>query len=610
MNKEIKTDHPALSTKKTEHKNTSQHKTKDHRAKKHHSKRRRPHYKSKPNYHPTFKKGSLIKCIPIGGHEEVGKNMMVVEYGNDIVVIDCGFQFPEENMYGIDYIIPDTTYLEENKHKIRAMVMTHGHLDHIGGLRHILPKLDFPPVYGLPLTINMVEKHISEFNISKKCRLNKVKLTDTIRAGRLNIEFFHVNHSIPDSMGVVVETPAGRVAHTGDFKFDFNPAFGEQTDYQRLAEIGKKGIHILCGESTNATVPGHTMSEKKVAQNLENLIKDSKGRVIIASFASLFGRIGQIVGFAHKYNRKVFIVGRSMEQNIELALEMKMLNIPKSIFRDRNHLMKSPDKETLVICTGSQGEGLAALSRAAMGDHRNLKIKQTDHIILSSSPIIGNEKDVVRNINNLVQYNCKVTTNKHMDVHTSGHAKQEDLKLMLRLMTPKYLIPIHGEAHMRAAHRDLAMEIGMEEKQIALLNNGDILESDGRMARKSKSKVPANNIFIDAGGDRGGQEGHKIQCDRSIMAENGMLIILLRTYQESGKLIADPDIASRGLIYLKETEEMHKLCKEAAKKGYNEAHQKKYSSEETKNNIKRYVGRIIMNKLKRNPLIVPIIVKI
>lgn len=574
--------------------------------------RRRKHQPSQQqlSYHRPFQKGGLVRVIPIGGLEEVGKNMMVIESDNDIIVVDCGLQFPEENMLGIDYVIPDTTYLEENKHKIRAMVMTHGHLDHIGGLRHILPKLSFPPVYGLPLTISLVEKHIEEFKLNAKARLIKVHLNDTIRAGKCAIQFFHVNHSIPDSMGVVIKTEGGTVVHTGDFKFDYNPAYGAPADYQRLAEVGKQGVHILCSESTNATEPGHTVSEKVIAEKLENLIRESKNRVIIASFASLFGRMGQIMQYAHKYDRKVFIVGRSMEQNMELALQMKIMNLPKGLFRTPQSLHTHPDNKTLVLCTGSQGEGMAALSRASMGDHKYLKIKPTDHVILSSSPIIGNEKAVVATINNLTQLGAKVTTNKIAEVHTSGHAKQEDLKLMINLMKPKFLVPIHGEPYMRHAHRDLAMSMGMEERQIALLNNGDIFESDGIIGRKSKSKVPANNIFIDAGGDRGGEEGQKIQADRLIMAENGILIILLRAYQSSGKLMADPDIASRGLIYLKETQEIHKLCKEAARKGYEEAEKKGYEAQEVKNNIKRYVGRIIMNKLKRNPLIFPIIVKI
>lgn len=589
--------------------------------KNHHPKKKHKNHKKsgKNNHHSAqqnhqqkhrFKTKKLLKIMPIAGLDEVGKNMNAIEYDNEIVTIDCGLQFPEPGMLGIDYVIPDTTYLEQNKKKVKAMLITHGHLDHIGGLRHILPKLGFPPVYGSALTIGMIRKHISEYGLDKKADLRVVENHKPFKVGRYEVEFFLQTHSIPDSNGIVVRTPAGNIIHSGDWKFDFTSATGECADFQKLAQLGAEGVLAFMGESTNATKPGFTLSEKKVAENLENIIEKAKGRIIIASFSSLMGRINQILHLAHKNDRKVFISGRSMMNNIDIGIKLGFINPPKGTLQDlRKSRGSHPAHKTIILCTGSQGEGLSALNRVAIGEHRDIKLHPGDTIVLSSNPIIGNEKSVVNMINHLLRHGVKVITNKHMDVHTSGHAHQEELKLMIKMLNPDFLIPVHGEYMMRSAHKDLAVEIGMQENQVILAENGDIIESDGQTMRRSKSKIPANNIFID--GSREGEEHiSKVVLDRQVMSENGIVIIVFRINQDTGKLIANPGIDSRGFMYLQNSPEIYRKCVESAKKAYEQKHAEKASSEETKLQIKRAVGKIIMNDFKRNPIIMPILVKV
>lgn len=578
-----------------------------HKKQPHHPPHHQPQQHQQKNH--RFRSDKLLKIIPIAGLDEVGKNMNAIEYNDEIMIIECGLQFPEPGMFGIDYVIPDTTYLEQNKKKIKGILITHGHLDHMGGLRHILPKLGFPTVYGSALTIGMIEKHLSEFKLGKLTNLKVTENGKPFRLGTYEVEFFAQNHSIPDSNGIVLRTPVGNIVHTGDYKFDFTPAWGESADLQNLARIGAQGVLALMGESTNATKPGYTVSEKKVAENLERIIEKAKGRVIISSFSSLMGRIGQILNIAHQNDRKVFISGRSMMNNIEIGTKLGYIKPPKGVLRDIRDLRSHPSHRAIILCTGSQGEGLSALNRVAMGEHKEIQLSPGDTVVFSSNPIIGNEQAVVTMTNHLLRRGAKVITNEHMDVHTSGHAKREELKIMLKLMTPKYLIPVHGEYMLRHAHKELAVEIGMEENHVILAENGDIIETDGDTMRKSKSKVPANNIFVD--GSREG-EGHmsKVQLDRQVMAQNGVVIIVFRVNEDTGKLIANPGIDSRGFIYMKDSPEIYSQCVEAAKKSYERGQQQKSGSDETKLDIKRSVGKVIMQMVNRNPIIMPIIVKV
>jgi len=581
-----------------------------HRNHSQHPRKNSPHKQAhKQTHKQRFKSNKLLKIIPIAGLDEVGKNMNAIEYDNQIVIIDCGLQFPEPGMFGIDYVIPDTNYLEKNKRKIKAILITHGHLDHIGGLKHILPKLGFPPVYGSGLTIGMISKQLEEYKLNKHANLTVVKSGETFPIGHFKIEYFAQNHSIPDSMGIVVRTPVGNIVHTGDYKFDFSPATGECANFQHLARIGQEGVLALMGESTNATLPGYSTSEKKVAAALEDIIEKAKGRLIISSFSSLMGRINQILQIAHKNDKQVFISGRSMINNVEIGVKLGFIHPPKGTLKEIRQLRNHPKHKTIILCTGTQGEGLSALNRVANGEHRDIKLTPGDTIVLSSNAIIGNEILVVNMVNKLLRQGAQVITNKHMDVHTTGHAKQEEIKLMIKLIQPKYLVPVHGEYILRDAHRRLALEIGTEENQIIMAENGDIIETDGETMRKSKSKVPANNIFID-GSSEGEEHLSKVQIDRQIMSENGIVLIVFRVNQDTNKLIANPGIDSRGFIYLQDSPEIYSKCIDVAKKAYEKAHAAKQASDITKLDIKRGVGKVIMNEIKRNPLIMPIFVKV
>ena len=548
-----------------------------------------------------------LRIIPIGGLDEVGKNCTCIEYGKDIIVVDMGMQFPEEDMYGVDYLIPDITYLENRKQQIRGIIITHGHMDHIGALRHVLPKLNFPPVYATRMTHGIVEKTLSEFKLGSKVVLKSINEDSVVKLGCFEASFFQVNHSIPDSVGVILKTPVGNIVHSGDFKFDYNPDIGEPANFSKIAQAGGRGVVAALVESTNAMNSQATISDKTVADSLESLVNDTKGRLIIASFSSVIGRIGQIMKLANKTDRKVFMSGRSMIQNTEIAEKLGYLHIPKDTLRQINSLNSLPPHKVLILTTGSQGEEMSALSRMSLGTHHQIQIKPGDTIVLSSSPIPGNERSIATISNNLIRLGAKIITNRDMDVHTSGHGNQNDLRLMYSLLKPKYLVPIHGELHMRHAHKDLIEVLGMDERNIPILENGDILEIDhqGR-ARKSKSKVPANMITVE--GTSSGVSGKEIQNERQIMANNGVLICLFRVYQHNGSLIADPSITSRGFIYMQDSKSILNEAVQVAKKAYTDWQESDKKSD-SKEMIRRSLGRFLQKKIRKQPLVVPVIVK-
>ena len=546
--------------------------------------------------------------IPLGGLEEVGKNMMAIEYDNDIILIDIGLQFPEEDMLGVDYVIPDVSYLNDKKDRIRGILVTHGHLDHIGAVAHILPKIGNPRIYGSGLTMGLIRKRLEEFALDKGARLHVITRDDKLKLGVFDIEFFGVNHSIPDGLGIVVKSPVGNLVHTGDFKFDFTPACDEPADFGRIARVGKEGVLALFSDSTNATEPGYAISEKVIGETLDKIFSETKGRLIIATFSSLIGRIQQMVDCAVKYDRKIFISGRSMLDNIAMAMELKYLKVPQGLIRQIRSLAPGqvPNHKIIIITTGSQGEELSALTRMALNDHAQIRIKPGDTVVFSSSPIVGNEKAIATVSNNLLRLGARVITDKHMDVHTSGHGKQEDLKLMLNLLKPKYLIPIHGELSMRSAHKDVAMSVGLPEENIFLMDNGDILDITPGHARRSKSKISIANVMIDGLGV--GDVGTQVLRERQVMAENGILVVLLRAYSESGKLIGDPDIISRGFIYMRESQEIVNEAKAIVKKAYNTAIANGIKDrKEIKNEIRRTLSRFIQKRIDREPMILSII---
>jgi len=569
------------------------------------------HFTKNPPLNPKEVFDDKVRVLPLGGQEEVGRNMSAFFYREDIVIIDCGLQFPEMDMFGVDYVIPDVAFLEDKTDRIRGIMITHGHLDHIGALQHILPKLKFPPVYGTPLTIGLIKKRLEEFGLLNKVKLVEIKnpTTDKIKFGKyFTAEFFRVNHSIPDGVGICLNTPVGNIVHTGDFKFDFTPSDGLDADFGKIAEIGKRGVLLAFADSTNAEKPGYTISEKIVNENIEKTIEKAKGRIILATFSSLIGRIQHIVNAANRSGRKVFLSGRSMIANMEMAEKLGYLKAPQGLIRTLDKGVKineMPANKVMILCTGSQGEELSALTRISLDEHPTIKIKDGDTVIFSSTPIIGNERSVVSVTNNLLRLGAHVITNKHLDVHTSGHASQEDLKLMHTMLKPKYMVPVHGELHMRYAHKAVAVSIGIPENNVLLLDNGDVLElSPDKTVRKSKSKVRVNNIMIDGLGV--GDIGASVLREREIMSENGVVMIVLRAYEKSGKLVSDPDIISRGFVYMKESSAIVADTKQVAKKAYEDLLASgKRDYKEVRKEVSRAVAKFIRQRIDREPLILP-----
>lgn len=556
-----------------------------------------------------------VRIIPLGGQEEVGRNMTALAFREDIVIIDCGLQFPEEDMFGVDYVIPDVSFLEDKCDRIRGIIITHGHLDHIGALPHILPKLKFPKLIGTKLTLGLARKRLDEFGLSNKTQFEEIDpATAKLRLGKNFIaEFFRVNHSIPDGVGVALHTSVGTIVHTGDFKFDYTPADDIPADFGKIAELGKKGVLLAFSDSTNAEKPGYTVSEKVIGENLERTIEKAKGRLIIATFSSLIGRIQHILNAANRTGRKVLVSGRSMIDNLDMATKLGYLKVPQGLVRPLKKGAKigelAPNK-IMILCTGSQGEELSALTRIALNEHPTINIKEGDTVVFSSTPIIGNERSVVSVTNNLLRLGANVVSNKNLDVHTSGHASQEDLKLMLSLLRPKYLIPVHGELHMRDCHKRLAETVGLADGNVLLLDNGDIVEcAPGGIVRKSKSKIRVNNILIDGLGV--GDIGTSVLREREQMKESGVVVILFRAYEKSGKLISDPDIISRGFIYMKESTVIVNDTKRVARKAYEDVVSKGTKDyKEVRKEVSRAVAKFIRQRIDREPLILPYTMKV
>jgi ribonuclease J len=566
----------------------------------------------RPRKKPTFIKKGKLRIVAIGGLNEVGKNCMAFEYGNEIVVVDAGMQFPEEEMLGIDFVIPDMSFLEQNKDKIKALVITHAHLDHIGAIPHFLKKFPQVPVIATKLTIGMVQKHIEDAGIKNAILRSIDPDKDKLKIGQnFDLSFFRVNHSIPDGMGIYLKTPSAKVVHTGDFKFDFRPADGVRMDMGRLAEISSQGVDILFADSTNAGKKGYCKSEYVIAQTLEEIVEKTKGRLIIASFSSLIGRIQQIANFAHKNDRKIFVSGRSMIQNIELASNLGYFKSPRGTIRklSGNAHNDLPSHKVLILTTGSQGESMSALTRISLGEHKQIHIQKGDTVVFSSSPIPGNERATTNVVNNLFRLGAHVITNDAMDVHTSGHAYQEDLKLMQSILKPKYTVPIHGEFYMRMAHKEMLVnDYGLQENQVAIIENGSILEFEKGHLRKSKEKVPSDLIMIDGIGE--GDTGARVLRDRQVMSENGVIIVLFKAFEKSKRLVGDPDIISRGSIYMKESKNFADGAKQEARKAFEESIKKnpKADLKKLKSDIYRKINSFIIKKLDREPMIIPVIV--
>lgn len=548
---------------------------------------------------------SKLKIIPLGGLEQIGMNITAFEYEDSIIVVDCGLSFPEDDMLGIDLVIPDVTYLKDNIDKVKGFFITHGHEDHIGAIPYVLKDINVP-IYATKLTIGIIEHKLEEHDMLKKVKRKVVKYGQHINLGCFRVEFIKTNHSIQDAAALAIYSPAGIVVHTGDFKIDYTPVFGDPIDLQRFGEIGKKGVLALLCDSTNAERAGFTQSEKSVGKALDNIFSDHKNqRIIIATFASNVDRVQQIINSAEKFGRKVAIEGRSMVNIISIASELGYLTLPDNILIDVDALKSYPDEQTVIITTGSQGESMAALSRMANGTHRKVAIKPKDCIVFSSNPIPGNEKSVTGIINELMMKGADVI---FQDVHVSGHACQEDIKLIYQLVNPKYSIPVHGEYKHLVAQAKIAEELGYDTDHIKILSSGDVLELDENDA-KVTGKVHVGNIMVDGLGV--GDVGNIVLRDRQKLAEDGIIIVVMTLESGSGQVLAGPDIVSRGFVYVRNSESLM----DEAQMVLNATMEKCMDKNVTdwgriKNEIKDSLGEFVWKETKRRPMIMPIIMEV
>ena len=548
------------------------------------------------------KESKSVKIIPLGGLDKIGMNITAIEYEDTIVVVDCGIAFPEGDMLGIDKVIPDVSYLVKNKEKVKGFVITHGHEDHIGALPYILPQLNVP-VYATRLTMGLIEHKLKEANLIRKTRRKVVKQGGYVVLGDMRVEFIKTNHSIAGASALAIYTPAGVILHTGDFKVDYTPLFGEPIDLQRLSIIGKKGVLAVLSDSTNALRPGFTPSETKVAKTFDTLFAEhKKRRIIVATFAS---NVQQLINTAHKYGRKVILQGRSMETVIEIATDLGYVKIPDKTLISVNDMNRYPDEQLVFITTGSQGEEMAALSRMADGTHRKVRIKPNDTIILSSNPIPGNEKAVSRIINELTEKGATVI---FQDTHVSGHACQEELKLIYSLLKPRYAIPVHGEYRHRAAAAGLARELGIPDERVMLIQSGDVLELSEEEG-KVTGKVTAREVFVDGLGI--GDVGNIVIRDRQNLSENGIIVVTLSLEKGTNNLLAGPDIISRGFVYVRESGELMQELRAVAMEAVKRCEKKNYREwGKIKGEIRDALDEFLWKKIKRKPVIIPIIMEV
>ena len=548
-----------------------------------------------------------VKVIPLGGLGEIGKNITAVQYKDDIIVIDCGAAFPDADMYGVDLIIPNISYLVENKEKVRGIFLTHGHEDHIGALPYILKQLNVP-VYGTKLTLAIVENKLEEHHMLDICTLINVKDGDIVKAGKIMVEFIRSTHSIADSSCLALHTPAGVIFHTGDFKIDYTPIDGRLMDLERIAELGKKGVLLLMADSTNVERKGHTISEKSIGNTLTRILSGAEGRVIVATFASNIHRVQQIIDASVKYGRKIAFSGRSMESISQVAIDLGYIKVAEDDIVTLDEIYNYPNSKITIITTGSQGEPMAALARIAYGTHRKIKIEPKDLFIISSSPIPGNDKLISKVINELFKKGAEVIYEDLEAVHVSGHAFREELKLIHHLVKPKYFAPVHGEYRHLKHHSDLAESMGMDKNNIFIVESGEVLEV-GKSEAKIADKVQTGVIFVDGLGV--GDVGNIVLRDRRHLANDGMLTVVVGIERESYTIIAGPDVITRGFVYAKESAELIDEIKNIAEREVDECLEKKVIEWYVlKTNMKKSIERFIYEKTKRRPTIIPIIVDI
>ena len=547
-----------------------------------------------------------LRIIPIGGLHEVGKNCTLVEYGNDMIMIDCGLTFPDEEMLGVDIVIPDFTYVEENKNKLRGIFVTHGHEDHVGAIPYFLKNVD-TNVYCSKLTKGLLENKFKEHGLNQN-KIKMVNVNNTVKAGSLSAEFIRVSHSIPDACAIAVKSPIGTVIFTGDFKMDFTPIDNDPTDIQRLAELGKKGVLALFADSTNVEREGFSLSEKVVGETFVKIFGQAKSRIIVATFASNLHRVQQIITAAEKYNRKVALSGRSMLNNVRIANELGYLKIKKNTLIDMKAIKKYADDELVILSTGTQGEPLSALTRMANKEHRQITLNETDMVILSSSAIPGNEMAINTTINNLTKIGCKIIYSSLAKVHASGHACQEEIKLMYQLITPKYLIPAHGEIRQLQKHADIAQDMGQPKENIFICENGDIIEFTKKSAGV-KGKVQAGNVLVDGSGI--GDVGNIVLKDRKHLSEDGLMVVSITFDRHTQELLAGPEIVSRGFVYVKENQDIIENARDVVLRSINKCKKQDIKAlSQIKYQIREDLKSYIYNELGRDPMILPVISEI
>nr|WP_309098766.1 ribonuclease J [Fredinandcohnia onubensis] len=549
-----------------------------------------------------------LSIFALGGINEIGKNMYVLQYDDDILVIDCGGKFPDESLLGIDLIIPDLTYLEENREKIRGLLVTHGHEDHIGGIPYFLKKLNVP-IYATRFTLGLIELKLTEHRLIADSELKTIDADSKLDFGEISVSFFKVNHSIPDCLGIVFDTPEGRVVHTGDFKFDLTPVNDQHSDIHRMAEIGREGVLVLLSESTNAERPGATPTELKVGNSIEEAFFKAKRKVFVSTFASNISRVQQVVDAAMKTNRKLALLGRSMVNVVDVAVERGYLNLPDGMLIDAKEVNNLAPEKVCILCTGSQGEPMAALARLSNASYRDVQILPEDTVILAAGPIPGNEKNVSRIIDNLFQLGAVVLYGgSATGMHVSGHGYQEELKLMLTLMKPRYFIPIHGEYRMLHQHKLLAASVGVDPENTFIIQNGDVVDVTNSEARQTR-KIPSGDTYVDGIGV--GDVGDIILRDRKQLSEDGMVVIVVTLSKRDQKIISGPDTITRGFVFNRDSEELLRETNRLVKKSILDLQsENKYQWNAMKREIKKAVGQYLFAQTKRKPMIVPFIIEV